>query len=418
MKKNLVVALTGVVIAVIMIILSYFHFKTNVFMVIYTPKDSYAYKYSKTHFLENSIVTSKELEKYTKNIEEFSYKNVSGGLVLTKYDGVSERLVIPKMIDGEKVVSLDKQFLSSNTNVKTIVISDNITNLDVEHVKNIKIECYPGTYCNKLASNKNLNVTVLNNSDYVDFYNSETAFSYELNNGKIELVDYKGNDEVAIVPATINGYEVTKLSFDSKSIIGIFIPDTVKTISGNFTSSFLNRTFIVVVSMIILSLIVYICMVSTTKNKNLNSITKNTALYTVSILYLIIIGIFIATIDNYVIGYKLFLMESIIATFIYIVIAILLKKEVKTSEKYEKGIVNKTSFINDALDLLRDVDFDNKYDLRDLIRYSDPMSNEQVKAIEQDVLRLIKNISEENANEIKKLMRKRNNMIKRSKGDK
>ncbi len=65
--------------------------------------------------------------------------------------------------------------------------------------------------------------------------------------------------------------------------------------------------------------------------------------------------------------------------------------------------------------MLDDVDSNDEYNLRELIRYSEPISTDQVKDIEYKILELITNISKDNVEEIKKLIKKRNNVLKQNK---
>ncbi len=413
MKNNkFLMAGLGVTIAIIIMVLAYFQYQTNIPMVIFTKEGSYASKYAKKHFLETHIVTTTELEQYTKHIEEFSYQEKENGIVITSYKGISKRLVIPKTINRKKVIAIRKDAL--NQNVETIVISDSVISIDDNYLKNKKIECFKNDYCESIASSHS-NVTILNDSDYVDFDNTTTEFSYELKNGTIELIEYHGNDKIAIVPTTINGYEVNKISCDSKTIVGIFIPDTVKKIGENFLSLFLNRTYLSIIIATLISLLVFFIMIFTNKNENLEEMTQNTILYIVSIAYLCIVGIFAKTITDFVNGYKTFIIEVIIATIIYIVLALSLKLAKKKTQVFEKEIKEKTSFITNALNLLDDVDPNNQYHLKEEIRYSDPVSCEQVSGIEQIIMDLLQNIDEENVEKIRKNIKKRNNLIKQNK---
>lgn len=413
-KNNIFVAIAGFVITIIFLLLAYFNYKTNVSLTIYTTHESVAKHYAKSHFLETVIVPNSEMEQYSKKIEEFSYMEKDNTLTLTKYKGISKKLVIPKKINGKKVIAIAKEFFEENQNFETIVISENITSFGLDERKEINIECFSGEYCEELKE-KGWNVTILNDSDYVDFNNQDSNFSYELKDGTIELIHYQGKDQMAIVPSHINGYEVTKLSFDSSSISTIYIPSTVKGISESFLSFSKSRTFLMIEGTSILAYLIFLFLVLTNKKGNLEHKSNITILYLISITYLIVIGFFVKNISNSLSGNQTFLLQVIITTLIYICVAITLKVAIKNSESFEEKLKKKTQFINESLLLLETLDKEDKYELKEIFHYSDSVSLKLVEGIEQEITNLLNNINQENADKIKKLMKKRNVILKQQK---
>ena len=122
--------------------------------------NDYVLEYAKKNGIDYEKIADSEKDKYTKNIESFSYNKVNDTLEITEYKGLSETLVIPYEYDGVKVTSISDSF--KNDKVKNIYISDNITYLPVENFKNITINCYRGKYCEELKNNNELNVNILN----------------------------------------------------------------------------------------------------------------------------------------------------------------------------------------------------------------------------------------------------------------
>ena len=93
------------------------------------------------------------------------------------------------------------------------------------------------------------------------------------------------------------------------------------------------------------------------------------------------------------------------------------KKQIKD---YDKKIKNIDDFIKNSLLSLDDIKEENEIirEIKDILKYSDPVSNDQTKEIEKEILDLISNGQKEDLeywNNVKKLILKRNNICKNSK---
>lgn len=408
-KNNLIFGLIGLVIYIAIIISSYYVFNTNIPITLYSNND-YVSKYAKKHMLNHYSISESELNDYILNIEEFEYKKVDNNISLTKYNGISSNLIIPKSIDGMKVTTIENS-LFENTNVKEITISSNITKINATDL-NVVIYCYDNDYCNELKDN-NYNVSIMNDSEVVNFNNTTNMFGYNLNNNKIELKNYLGNDSIVIIPTRINGYEVTKISFDSTIITNIYIPNTVESISNGFLSAFLFKYFLTIFVCMTIAFVSYLVIVFTNKNRNLNDSSKNTIIYIVSILYLLILSYLAIKLASFDLLNKVFILCFILITLFYILISILLKIEKSNSNKYEEKV--KTSFVQNALNLLSKNDSNNEYGLNELIKYSDPVSINEVESIENKIMELLNSLNNDNAILIRNLINERNNIIKNNK---
>ncbi len=60
---------------------------------------------------------------------DFEYTKVSGGMEITKYTENSKNVVVPSVIDEQRVVSVGEAF-SGNTALESITLSENITSLE------------------------------------------------------------------------------------------------------------------------------------------------------------------------------------------------------------------------------------------------------------------------------------------------
>lgn len=415
-KSNKIIIVFGVLFSIVILIASYIHYQGSINMLILTSKNSYAEKYARKHFLEVENVSTSEQDKYALALEEFEYQEKNGNLIITEYKGKSSRLIIPTTINGKRVVEISPDILE-NKDIKTLVISKNINNLDKGKFKDINIECFKNSYCEELKETEGLTVKILNDSEFINFNNINKLFAYELKNNEIELIRYDGNSNIAIIPSKINGYSVTKISFDSKNIIGIYIPESIKSIGNNFISTYLYRTYIIVTITTFTALCIFIIIELLNRSKNIEEKSNNTIVSIISIIYLFVIGYFTYTLDNVYIGYKLYFIRTLITTFVYIFISITLLKALKISSTYQNKIKSKETFINEMLLLLEDVDESDKYNLKELIRFSDPMSTKEVEELEVKIKELVKNINSGNVHEIEKLIKKRNIMIKQNKNN-
>lgn len=370
-------------------------------------------------------IADSEKDKYIKNIESFSYNKVNDTLEITEYKGISETLVIPYDYEGTKIASISDSF--KNDKVKNIYISDNINYLPVENFKNITINCYKGKYCEELKNNNELNVNILNDSDNVDFNYIEFPFEYNVKNDKIEIVKYTGNDSNIIIPTTVNGMEVTTVNFDIiPSLNSIYIPDTVTSINmfTKFTTTINEKdNYTVCLIASIISFVLTTIIIIIVKDKTDDEKFTSTPLYIVIFAYLIFISIMIYKFNNVShMSSNNVLMYSVIVDIMFIIACFTLITVNKRSMELETNVKNKTKFIDEMIFKINNIsklnsEYKNK--LINKLKYSDPVSNEIVKDIEDNISSLISKLNDKSSNEeidnIIKLIENRNDIIKRNK---
>ncbi len=398
--KKVIASLVGFIILITILLITNFN-APKIDLTIYAKDDSFASKYANKHSLNLEKVSSSEEDEFYIAIEEFEYNKTDDGIEIVSYSGISKKLVIPEKIDGYQVVSINDS-LFENKNIEAIVISNKVKNVESE---NIKIECMKSPYCESLVADDNVDAIMLNDSTNIDFSNYNGLVEYNLKNDEIEVTKSISINNATIIPVSINGYTVTSINVDLENISKIYVPESVSNINLKGVDYFYSHIVIVMS----ISYILYLIMVLIDKHENLNSTTNSVALYIVSILYLLVIGYFSI---NYSVIYYI---QVIIASLIYIVLGILLKINKKQSIKYENKVKEQTMFIEETLNILDSVDSEDKYELKEIIRYSDPVSIEEVKDIEKEIKDKISNIDSDVASEIKELIKKRNNIIKSKK---
>lgn len=382
--------------------------------------NDYVLEYAKKNGIDYEKIADSEKDKYTKNIESFSYNKVNDTLEITEYKGISETLVIPHEYDGVKVTSISDSF--KNDKVKNIYISDNITYLPVENFKNITINCYRGKYCEELKNNNELNVNILNDSEVVDFNYIEFPFEYNVKDGNVELTHYKGSGGALIIPETVNGMKVTSVSFDGSHNKEVYLPDTINNISDNFITprnynNYINCVISAVVAFVLTTIVILIV-----KDRTHEEIAVSTLIYVLTFIFL---GItFYVNYNNnhshaFGSGIQTY---TIFSNLIYFTAVVTIMFINKRNKKLDTNTKNKTKFIDEMIFKINNIsklnsEYKNK--LIDKLKYSDPVSNETVKGIEDNISSLISKLNDKSSIEeidnIIKLIENRNDIIKRNK---
>ena len=382
--------------------------------------NDYVLEYAKKNGIDYEKIADSEKDKYTKNIESFSYNKVNDTLEITEYKGLSETLVIPYEYDGVKVTSISDSF--KNDKVKNIYISDNINYLPVENFKNITINCYRGKYCEELKNNNELNVNILNDSEVVDFNYIEFPFEYNVKDGNIELTHYKGSGGVLIIPETVNGMKVTSVSFDCSHNKEVYLPDTINNISDNFITPWNHNNYINCVISAIVAFVLTTIVILIVKDRTPEEIAVSTPIYIGTFMYLgIMFYINYTSNHEYSSGNGISLI-SIESGLIYFTAVVTIMFINKRNKKLDTNTKNKTKFIDEMIFKINNIsklnsEYKNK--LIDKLKYSDPVSNEMVKGIEDNINMLISKLNDKSSNEeidnIIKLIENRNDIIKRNK---
>lgn len=388
-------------------------------LTIVTNKNSYSEEYAKKENIDVKVLSDNEKINDV-NIEYFSYNYVNGGIEITDYNGISETLTIPYSINNSSVVSIAKDALKKDTNLKKIVISYNLKELNEDDFKDIEIECYDYDYCRSLKENENLNVKILYDSDYRDFNYKRLEYDYNYVNNKIEITGYNGFAKNIIIPTTINGYEVNKINMTLHNVDSMYLPNTVNDIKLKFTNNPYDMIFYFCLISDTIALIIVLIFNNLVKNKTNEDYFNNVPLklWSVSYISFIFIYTFLTKLNNY--DFKNSLIVILIITFIYIIISLSLVFSKKQIKDYDKKIKNIDDFIKNSLLSLDDIKEENEIisEIKDILKYSDPVSNVQTKEIEKEILDLISNGQKEDLeywNNVKKLILKRNNICKNSK---
>ena len=382
--------------------------------------NDYVLEYAKKNGIDYEKIADSEKDKYTKNIESFSYNKVNDTLEITEYKGISETLVIPYEYDGVKVTSISDSF--KNDKVKNIYISDNINYLPVENFKNITINCYRGKYCEELKNNNELNVNILNDSEVVDFNYIEFPFEYNVKDGNVELTHYKGSGDVLIIPETVNGMKVTSVSFDCSHNKEVYLPDTINNISDNFITPWNHNNYINCVISAVVAFVLTTIVILIVKDRTPEEIAVSTLIYVLTFIFLGI-TFYVNYNSNHSHAFGSGIQTyTIFSNLIYFTAVVTIMFINKRNKKLDANTKNNTKFIDEMIFKINNIsklnsEYKNK--LIDKLKYSDPVSNEIVKDIEDNISSLISKLNDKSSIEeidnIIKLIENRNDIIKRNK---
>lgn len=414
MKKNIFIYIIGLIITLVAILFTFLYYKSNNILTIYTTGDSYAYNYAKTNMINVIDISTSHKDYFDYVYEDFKANLDDEGLSIINYEGISEELIIPEYYNGVKVYKIEKGALPNT--VKKVVLSSNITSINEDDFTNIEIKCYNNDYCNKLKENTKLNVTIITDTESYTKALETLDFTYNLNNNEIELTNYISDIETILVPKTINGYKVTSINFDGEKVTSMFIPSTVTSINADITSNLFNKCFKTSILVLIISLVIYeICIFI---SKVYSSIDK-TYIYGTSILYLGITIYLVYIISKNPFNNLLYIKYFILLSILYIILNVLYTMAIKKNVVFDEEIKNSNNFIKEIELLLLNYDLDELKEIKELVKYSDPISIDEVKDIEESIKKEIKEIDGDNLTEkcdtIKKLLKKRNLIIKNNK---
>ncbi len=416
MKSKKIFIIIGLVISIVSFAFLFMYYKSNNNrLTIYTSKDSYAYQYAQKNMINTYDVSDSHYNLFHRISEDFKYNVEKDGLILTKYEGNSKELILPTTYENKKIIEIGKDAFPLS--VKKVFLPQSVKTIDVDTFKNIEILCYRGEQCESFKSNEELHVTILDDVDRYIYNENKLEFTYNIINvNEVELTNYLDNYETIIIPETINGYKVTSINFDGKGVTSIFIPKTVNNININITSKLINTCFIFSSIIITASLLIYLIIVAITKA---NDSIEKAYIYSTSIIYLSIISYIVAILRNNPFEYGKYTLYSLVTTIVYIVISYVISLIIKKNNKFDKDIKSKSNFIKEMLLIINDYNLDELKEIEEAIKYSDPVSISDVKEIELNIKNELKNISKENIKDkvstLKKLINKRNTIIKNNK---
>ena len=124
--------------------------------------------------IEDEVISEEE-------IQEFEYKKSDGGIVLTKYNGNDDKIIIPDEIDGKVVIGVDNTMFENCSQLTSVQFPSCIEKIQggiFKDFPNVIIVGYENTKCEEISLGENRALQSLGENieciKYIDVYDSET----------------------------------------------------------------------------------------------------------------------------------------------------------------------------------------------------------------------------------------------------
>ncbi len=275
----------------------------------------------------------------------------------------------------------------------------------------IKLTSHNNQNAQNYAEKNNFNYQNISDSELNELKSNDN-FTYNIKNNQIEVTGYKGNENQIIIPETIENLPVTIISMSlDKMPSEIYIPSSVITINQIIDENINNNFYLTIIIELIALIITLLVILILNKKKNQDKTVYITFLYILSIIYLFAINMYAyLNINN-------LLTITIVTTIIYFILFLPLYFVKNRLKEYDKKVNNIQTFTEEALNIAKKI---NNQDLIESLKFSDPVSSEFTKEIENTILeklnKTVKTKDDENINEIINLIIERNNICKKTKG--
>ena len=358
---------------------------------------SYAEEYAEKHNIDCEIISDSDAYLGILNLENFEYNN-DGTIVA--YKGESEKIAIPTDIDGVAITKIAKDAFKDAKNLKSIYLPKSVSAFEVKELENVTVYMYEDSdLYKKLSKDEEIKfkIKTIPDSYFVDFYTANNPFSYSnISDKSIDINRYHAYNEIVLVPESIDGKIVTTISFDAleKGVKVVVIPKSVTSINGKFYSNRYDMSFLVGILFALVGTVIAIVFVLTlkvdTKEKTFLAISQFRTAYIVTVLSLILSGvyIFVDAVPNIAVYVAVALVYGL--AIIYIVKAKAAAAIVEgINEKIKVQIFFIKSLIVDAEHLMNAAKTEELKTLSkkvyEAVRYSDPMSNAVLVEVEEKI---------------------------------
>lgn len=358
---------------------------------------SYAEEYAEKHNIDCEIISDSDAYIGILNLENFDYNN-DGTIVA--YKGESEKIAIPTDIEGTKITKIDEKAFENAKNLKTIYLPKSVTAFEIKALKDVTVYMYEDTdLYKKLSEDKEIKfeIKTIPDSYFVDFYTANIPFSYDnISDKSIDINRYHAENELLLIPESIDGKVVTAISFDAleEGVETIVIPKSVTSIKGELSTGRYDLTFLIgmliaFVGTAIAAIFVLTLKVETKEKMFLNFSQFRTA-YIVTILSVILSGIylFVAAVPDFIVY-----IAAILVYALAVISIIKAKMAVSVVAGIDEKIKVQTFFIKSlTLNAEHLMNNSKTAELKALskkvyeaVRYSDPMSNAVLVEVEEKI---------------------------------
>ena len=358
---------------------------------------SYAEEYAEKHNIDCKIISDSDAYIGILNLENFDYNN-DGTIVA--YKGESEKIAIPTDIEGVKIAKIDEKAFESAKNLKSIYLPKSVTAFEIKELKDVTVYMYEDTdLYKKLSEDKEIKfeIKTLPDSYFVDFYTANIPFSYDnISDKNIDINRYHAENELVLIPESIDGKIVTTISFDAleDGVETVVIPKSVTSIKGELSTGRYDLTFLIGLLIAFVGTAIATIFVLTlkveTKEKMFLTVSQFRTAYIVTILSAILSGIYlsVAAVPDFIIY-----IAAILVYALAVVSIIKAKMAVSIVAGIDEKIKVQSFFIKSlTVDAEHLMSTSKTAELKALakkvyeaILYSDPMSNAVLVEVEEKI---------------------------------
>ena len=403
-----------------------------------TVKGSYANEFAKEKKLPEVEMTESEQHLFDLRYETFTYNEYEDGIMLESYNGISEILIVPAYIDDEKVVAIGEKFFENSETVKEIYLPTSVEEIVAEPNEAVTIFCNDNMKYYQENPETEWAMELVADSEFVNFSLGDIPFAYEKTENGVEIVRYYGNESSIIIPSYIDGVAVTSVSMDMLGEYELVVfPETVKSITGEvsrtlFTLMFAIEFAFTVVAFAIAFIVINVIMGRMKDNKEMLLTGPQYVLTYLFVLIQTVFGIF--CIYKNIVSTYIALAVSAVLLILYLLYmfgskvgrthAVEVQEKRNIATAFMKNLKVTCAHLSDDIE---DADVKKCVDrLVEDIKYSDPMSNEELEDIEKALEKAIEELKSVLSNgspdeikvkcaEVQKVLRTRNELCKKLK---
>ncbi|MCR4641137.1 MAG: hypothetical protein K5697_03790 [Lachnospiraceae bacterium] len=366
---------------------------------------SYGARFAEENKLNIVELADTQKQYFDQRYESFDYNTTGSEICIEKYSGKSKELVIPMSIEGKTVTSLGESFIAGLGGVDKIYIPPTLTEIGGDPKETPVICCTDDNrfYINhKDDEDLKWSFELIYDSDFVNYLLGDIPFDYNLKGNSIELTNYRGSDDIMVLPSYIDGYPVTDVPMDLLTTAGItVIPDTVSNISGEvkrylYTAVFAIELVFTLIAVILSLLTVDVILPRYRKDQREYMLSGSQIV--IVLLYVFAqtaFGIF--AIKSTDISAMIALIVSLLILLVYVILIFAGNAGRSHAKRVDEKVEQKTERMKRIKQLskgladgIKDEELRKKVQrLEDEIRCSDPVSREDLKEIEEGIEAMI-----------------------------
>ena len=398
-----------------------------------SEEGSFAYKYATRHNIPTGELPDTMKDALDWRYETFEYNSTSDGLMLTKYNGISDKLIVPNSINNEKVKGIEET-LFDNPDIKSIYLSDQIEISNVKPKDTILFISSSDSRIENLKS-EGWKVETYDDSESPNFNLGTIPFEYNETESSVNLTLYTGEEDILVVPSHVDGKPVTDVSFSMLNRFSLVVlPGTLTSISGTLAKTIYTPLFAIELCFTVIAFILSMIVLNVKRPKlqEADEVVLTGPQVVITELYLVAQIVF-ATVT--------IKQGSMNPTVAFIVSSVLLLLEVvfvclagtgrSRVKKMDQQIKESTEFMDNlklsTADLASGITNSQVRkavaEVVDEIQYSSPVSKDSVKPIEEKIKDNVSKLKEainngndseiiELSKEIVKAVKERNHIIK------